>query len=278
MTHEKLVAGTTSPTRYTKIIRFPGEGTKYNRTYQETDYVSRYTKTVAGGTSYIPPAPPTPPTEPLEVAPGQGSNWVGSNKYEIGQTVEARTAIYTGGVEPCTYRYRFQSREMGSEGFGEWINEPWTDTTNKKNSVYFPITFAGQIKMQSQARDSSDPSLQLNSVTGTKDTTGIGDLTATVDGSPYDLVHSPALTVLTQDPIAVVVEKSGYASVTYNWTVRSPAAAEFSNQIGASTDVTIATAGVATVQCRIQSLGQAKTITIQFFGVATKEELNELTN
>ena len=81
MTHEKLVAGTTSPTRYTKIIRNPGAGTKYNRTYQETEYVSRYTKTVAGGKDYVPPAPPF---DPIAVADGQGANWVGTNVYEVG--------------------------------------------------------------------------------------------------------------------------------------------------------------------------------------------------
>ncbi len=37
-----------------------------------------------------------PPSDPLEVADGQGANWVGTNVYEIGQTVEARTAAYTG--------------------------------------------------------------------------------------------------------------------------------------------------------------------------------------
>ena len=82
------------------------------------------------------------------------------------------------------------------------------------------------------------------------------------------VVDAPPLTVLVQDPIAVAVQKSGSANVTYNWTVRSPAAAEFSNPIGASTDVTIATSGVATVQCTIQSLGEIETITIQFFTVA----------
>ena len=272
MTHEKLVAGTESPTRYTKIIRNPGAGTKYNRTYQETAYVSRYTKTVAGGKDYVPPAPPA---EPLEVADGLGANWIGSNVYEVGKTVEGRTAAYTGGVDPVTYRYRFQFKATGSD---TWVNESWTNTTNAKNSVTYTLTETGQIKLQSQARDSSDPTVQLNSVTGIKTVEGIGDITATVDGSPYNLAEAPPLTVLVQDPIGVAVQKSGSADGTYSWTVRSPAAVEFSNPIGASTDATIATAGVATVQCTVRSLGEIETITIQFFGVATKEELNKLTN
>ena len=272
MTHEKLVTGTTSPTRYTQIIRNPGAGTKYNRTYQETDYVSRYTKTVAGGKDYSPPAPPS---QPLAVADGLGANWLGSNVYEVGKTVEGKTAAYTGGVDPVTYRYRFQFKATGSD---TWVNEPWTNTTNAKNSVTYELTETGQVKLQSQARDSSDPVAQLNSITGIKTVEGIGDVTATVFDNPYDLVDAPPLTVLVQDPIPVAVQKSGSADVTYNWTVRAPAGVVFSNQIGASTDVTIATAGVATVQCTVRSLGEIETITIQFFGVATKEELNKLTN
>jgi hypothetical protein len=212
------------------------------------------------------PGPQPEPVEPLAVADGQGANWVGSNVYVVGKTVEGRTAAYTGGVDPVTYRYRFQFKPTGSD---TWANEPWTNTTNAKNPVTYTLTKTGQVKLQSQARDSSDPAGQLNSITGIKTVTGIGDITATVFGNPYDLVAAPPLTVLVQDPIAVAVQKSGSADVTYSWTVRSPAAAEFSNPIGASTDVTIATAGVATVQCTIQSLGEIETITIQFFTVAS---------
>ena len=162
MTHEKLVAGTTSPTRYTKIIRNPGAGTKYNRTYQETDYVSRYTKLVAGGKDYVPPAPPF---DPLAIAEGQGSNWLNTNIYEVGQTVSGKTAAFTGGLEPVTYRYRFQFKATESDS---WVNGKWTTTTNAKNDVSCELTETGQVKLQSQARDSQDPIVQLNSTTGTK--------------------------------------------------------------------------------------------------------------
>tara|TARA_R110002012_G_scaffold107851_1_gene250049 strand:- start:157 stop:960 length:804 start_codon:yes stop_codon:yes gene_type:complete len=266
MSYFKLVNGTTTPTRYTKIIN-PGADTKYNRKYQPTEFVSRYTKTVSPPASWVPPAPPF---EPLAVADGQGANWVGSNVYEVGKTVEGKTAAYTGGLEPVTYRYRFQFKATGSD---TWVNEPWVNTTNAKNPVTYTLTETGQIKLQSQARDAQDPVVQLNSVTGIKNVEGIGDITATVFGNPYDLVASPALTILTLDPIPVEIQKSGSANVTYSWSVRGDAAAEFSNPIGASTDVTIATAGVATVQCTIQSLGETKRADIQFFGVATKEEL-----
>ena len=215
------------------------------------------------------PGPQPEPPEPLAVAEGKGSNWVNTNVYEVGQTVEGRTAEYVGGVEPISYRYRFQTKAVGSDN---WVNQAWTDTTNEKNPVYFEIVEAGQLKLQSQARDSSDPAVQLNSITGIKscvEPAVIGNVTATVFGNPYDLSAGTTLTVLVQDPIPVAVQISGTASVTYNWSVRGDAGAEFSNPTGASTDVTIATAGVVTVQCAIQSVDDLKQADIQFYTVAS---------
>ena len=106
--------------------------------------------------------------DPLAVAAGQGANWIGSNVYEVGQTVEGKTAEYVGGVEPITYRYRFQTKATGSS---TWVNGSWINTTNAKNTVTYVLTETGQIKFQSQARDGSDPVVQLNSVTGIKTVT-----------------------------------------------------------------------------------------------------------
>ena len=381
MSYFKLVAPSESPTRYTKVIRSPGADTKYNRRYEATGYVSRYTKSVAPPASYTPPGPDF---EPLEIAPNQGSNWIGSNVYEVGQTIEAKTASYTGGLEPVTYRCRFQWKPIGTS---TWVNGEWMDTDNEKTSFFFECKEEEDLKFQTQARDFQDPAVQLNSITGiktivagpdieplsiskgakwddsniyevgqtievrtaefaggkepvtykyrfqskewtdgtwsdtewvpgpwiittnevkpvlwvgvreesirfqswaedssdpintvpsytpTKSVVEIGDITATVFGNPYDLVAAPALTVLTMDPIPVAVQMSGIARVTYNWSVRGAGGVEFSNPIGASTDVTIATAGVVTIQCTIQSEGEIKQVDIQFFGVATKEEL-----
>jgi hypothetical protein len=181
MSYFKLVHGTTTPTRYTKIILAPGKDTKYNRRYQETDYVSRYTKLAAPPASYVPPGPPA---EPLAVAEGKGANWVGTNVYEIGQTVEARTAEYVGGVEPVTYRYRFQTKAKGADS---WDNGSWINTTNEKNPVFRSIVDTGQIKFQSQARDASDPTVQLNSITGVKtivDPSALVVSTPVVTGEP----------------------------------------------------------------------------------------------
>ena len=103
--------------------------------------------------------------DPIAVADGQGANWLGTNVYEVGQTVEGKTAAFTGGLEPVTYRYRFQFKATGAT---DWVNGPWTTTTNAKNSVTYTLTETGQLKLTSQARDSSDPVALLNSMTGIK--------------------------------------------------------------------------------------------------------------
>ena len=154
MNHLKLVAEATTPTRYTKVIRNPGQGTHYNHQYQVTDYVSRYTKVATAPAEYL--------SKPIVVADGQGANWVGTNVYEVGQTIEGKTAAFTGGKDPVTYRYRFQTKAEGSD---TWVNLSWKNTTNAKNSVTHTLTETGQIKLQSQAKDSEG---QLNSITGIK--------------------------------------------------------------------------------------------------------------
>ena len=89
-------------------------------------------------------------TAPLAIALNQGANWIGSNVYEVGQTVIAKTAAFTGGVDPVTYRFRFQTRATTSDS---WTAEPWTTTTNAKNDASLTLSSTGQIKFQSQAKD-----------------------------------------------------------------------------------------------------------------------------
>lgn len=122
------------------------------------------------------------PTVPLAIADGLGANWLGTNVYEIGQTVEGKTAEFTGGKEPVTYRYRFQTKAVGSD---TWVSGPWTNTTNAKNPVFYTITQAGELKLQSQARDASDPIKTVSSNTGVKTVSQltIGDVTIEPDNT-----------------------------------------------------------------------------------------------
>lgn len=200
------------------------------------------------------PGPQPEPVEPLAVAEGKGSNWVGTNVYEIGQTVEGRTAEYEGGVEPVTYRYRFQTKATGSD---TWVNQPWTDTTNAKNPVYFEITEAGELKFQSQARDSSDPAVQLNSVTGIKTIqpqTTIGDIAFLVNG--VEAVENNWLALIGSTINVDCVTSGGTATnETYSWRIRSGDATIIGSTTSKICNVELGSAypGSVQVQCTISS-------------------------
>ena len=117
------------------------------------------------GPGYVPGPEPGPIEEPLKVAEGKGSNWLNSNVYEIGQTVEARTAEYAGGVQPVTYKCRFSTRATADDA---WVNGSWTTVPNVKTAAFFEITEVGQIRFQTQAKDSAEEPVTLNSMTGIK--------------------------------------------------------------------------------------------------------------
>ena len=196
------------------------------------------------------PGPQPEPPKPLAVAEGKGANWVGTNVYEIGQTVEGRTAEYEGGVEPVTYRYRFQTKAAGSDS---WVNQSWTNTTNAKNPVYFEITEAGQLKLQSQARDSSDPTVQLNSVTGIKTIqpqTTIGSVSIVVDG--VQVVYGEPIHVRVNTPVEVAATINGDAQPTYKWEARGGYPMGVSQQ-AATTVLTFPQEGGPTVTLTVQS-------------------------
>ena len=252
MTHEKLVAGTSSPTRYTKIIRNPGAGTKYNRTYQETDYVSRYTKTVAGGKDYVPPAPPEPEYEALAVNQKAVNNQ--GNVYEVGQTVAFTTATYTGGSDSNVYRWRFQTRENGSDS---WVNGSWTMYGNTQMTIVNTLTKAEQLRFQCQARDASqDPVPQVNSFGPTCNIAAPPDPLSTEIGNTSIHVNDifvpeAGLTLLMNDPVPAEVFFDGDADPTYLWEGRN----EYPLMVGSQTKSTILTfpqEGVVTITCTLR--------------------------
>ena len=130
------------------------------------------------------PWAPVPPADPLSIASGQGANWV-STSFVQGSDVTAKTAAYIGGVEPVTYRARFRTKVLPTDS--SWINGPWTTVPNEKVVLTTQLTSTtGSIVFQSQATDSSDPPVNLNSNTGTK-TVPYPTLTAgtpTIQGQP----------------------------------------------------------------------------------------------
>jgi len=164
MSYIKLVAGTESPTRYTKIIRNPGAGTKYNRTYQETEYVSRYTKTVVGGKDYIPPAPPEPlPPPPTTI--GAPTIYIDDVECVYGQPIHVpvntpvnAAVTITGDASPS---YKWEARGsypllVGQQAatttltFPEEGGPTVTMTITDSTATDSPITYAMMFYVASQ--------------------------------------------------------------------------------------------------------------------------------
>lgn len=169
------------------------------------------------------PWAPVPPADPLSIADGQGANWV-STSFVQGSDVTAKTAAYIGGVEPVTYRARFRTKALPTDS--SWINGPWTTVPNEKVVLTTQLTSTtGAIVFQSQATDSSDPPVNLNSNTGTK-TVPYPTLTA---GTPA-IQGQPAVgnTLLCTQPAAT----GGAAPYvyTYMWTDAATNAVTFENK------------------------------------------------
>lgn len=206
------------------------------------------------------PGPEPEPVEPLTVVDSKGANWISSNVYQIGQTVEGRTAEYEGGVEPVSYRYRFQTNATGSD---TWINQAWASTTNEKNPVYFEITEAGQLKLQSQARDSSDPVVQLNSITGIKTIepqTTIGAISYLVDGIE---AADSLCSAVSGSTINTDCTTAGGTAInqTYAWSVRSGSGSILGSASNKTCDVQLGDAypGTVQVQCNVSSVNSSNT-------------------
>ena len=249
MKHFKLVAGTESPTRYTKIIRNPGADTKYNRTYQETDFISRYTKTAAPGIGYTPPAIPEPEYEPPSEA--TKAYWRESNVYEIGQTVEAFSGTFQdGNPDTQSYRSRWQERETAGDS---WINTSWNNHPNEQTKFSREITKVGQIRFQTQCRDDTfDPVAQENSFVTVKYIeplpTSIGAPSLTVD----DVAHTygEVIHCVVNQSLRFHMSTDGDADPSFKWEARGSYSMLISEQ-AASTILTFPEQGSVTLTCTI---------------------------
>ena len=192
------------------------------------------------------PAPGPDPWDDLVV--NQKALLHESNIYEIGETISATTATFTGGSDNVTYRWRWQWRQ---DPDGAWANTQWNTYDNELTQASYTIGNAGQVRFQCQAKD-NDPehNQQVNDFTSVKSVPykEFGDVTATVNGIEYDLSGAPGLTVLLNDPIPVVVSITGNASPTYTWDARNDYPLTVSDQ-AASTTLTLAQEGMASVTC-----------------------------
>lgn len=143
-----------------------------------------------------------------------------SNDYGVGNTVTGTTAIFQGGnPDNNRYRYRWQYRATSASS---WVSESWSNYDNTAIDVTYAVTAGGQIRLNCQGRDETDPNdvVQINSYTQVKDTTtvlGVANITPSDVGS-----------CSVDDEITFQVSVAGGTSDTanqnYEWTVRNGSA------------------------------------------------------
>ena len=199
------------------------------------------------------PWEPVPGPDPWDelVVQDKATNNDGNNA-NIGDTIAFTAATYIGGnPEATTYRHRFQTRASSSDS---WINGSWTNYDNTAITIVYTVTSPGQVRFQCQARDTSvDPVAQVNSFGGVVNVpfSEFGDITVTVNDIEYDYNTAPALTILMNDPMPVIVAHTGNATPTYTWSARNDYPLMVGSQT-ASTVLTFPQEGGANVTCTLR--------------------------
>jgi hypothetical protein len=192
------------------------------------------------------PNGPVPEYDELVVAPNGGANLIAENVYEIGQQVTGKTAVFTGGnPETTAYRSRWQWRKLPDDA---WENSNWMNTTNEKNDHAYFIAKPGQLRFQSQARDTSDdPVTQINSFTSVKEVpfTEIGAVTVDPDQGSVAVMGNLSFTA--------VVTGGDATDLKYKWTVRSGNAQLDTADNQASVTYTFLREGSTQIQCSVSS-------------------------
>jgi hypothetical protein len=121
-------------------------------------------------------------------------------------------------------------------------------TTNEKNDHAYPILKPGQIRFQSQGRDTSiDPVLQINSFTSVKEVpfTEIGTVAVSPD--------SAAVAVMGSQTFTAVVTGGDATDLTYKWNVRSGNAQIDTPDNQATVTYTFIGTGQTQIQCTVSS-------------------------
>lgn len=218
------------------------------------------------------PVPEPDPWDELVVV--DKATWSDGNVYAVGETISGVSATYTGGTDQVVYRSRTQHKPAGTSS---WINSPWTDHANTPQVISFTIPAGeenGELRFQTQARDNGvDPVEQVNSFASVKQINDLDwdPISATVNDVDYDLENAPALTVLINDPLPIVVTHNGdITDASYQWESRNPPAAPlFGTPTAKDTVVTFTAEGYYVLTLAMQSpkADEIKSILIQFYVV-----------
>ena len=209
------------------------------------------------------PWEPVPGPDPWDELVKNQAPLVVGNNFAPGTQISGQTGTFVGGNPDTTiYRYRWRWRPVG----GNWTNGTWTNSTNSTVAVTYTIPgdhWNYQIQLQSQARDDTvDPVLQVinNSATKVTENRTFGDISVTVNDIAYDAGEAPALTILMNDPIPVVVSHTGNAQPTYTWEARGDYPLMVGSQT-ASTVLTFPSEGPVTVTCTLADSTTAEDFT-----------------
>ena len=199
--------------------------------------------------------------------------WADGNVYEIGQTIGGETATFAGGNANTVYRTRWQARRDDDDG---WENGPWTEHANTPITIEATIPKPGQVRFVTQARgemgeyraiDTENSFAPIRTVPFHE----FGTLAVTVNDISYDYATAPALTILMNDPIPVVVSATGMtASPTYSWSARNEYPLMVGTPNSASTLLTFPQAGPVTVTCTLRDENTEEintSVVINFFVV-----------
>jgi len=162
-------------------------------------------------------------TSYTELVVSTKASWDAANVYTLGQTIAGFSATFTGGDASTVYRSRAQYRRTEDD---QWISGDWLVHGNESISVPVIITICGQIRFMTQARDETagiykavDEARSFASVR-TVPFLSFGNITATIDGVPYDPENSPTFEVNQGQTYQLEILTDGEAVPTYNWVKR----------------------------------------------------------
>jgi hypothetical protein len=219
------------------------------------------------------PWEPVPGPDPWdELAVVDKANWSGSNVFAVGEDVTGTSATYTGGTDQVIYRSRVQYKSATDS---TWVNPAWQTHTNAQQVIHFTIPEGienGQVRFQTQARDQGeDPALQINSFASIRNLAPAewDPIAVTVNDLEYDISVAPALTVLINDPMPVVVtHNTDIDDATYQWDSREGSPV-FGTPTNKNTVITLPAAGyyITTLTMSSPKSDEIKSIIVQFYAV-----------
>ena len=160
----------------------------------------------------------------------------------VGETVTCSQPTVSGGVAPYTYVYTWKRVQAPAEG--SW---------SSGSTVIVPKGVVGDSGFCEVTVEDAFGTTEIvsSNALGPVEYREFGDISVTVNDIEYDHTTAPALTILMNDPLPVVVSITGDATPTYSWEARNDYPLMVGSQT-ASTVLTFPQEGGVTVTCTIR--------------------------